>query len=58
MTITDRLRLELIIREQLKQHGNEFYTELAGILTKLEFERLPKNEQIQPAGRFRYESNL
>ena len=58
MTITDRLRLELLIREQLKQHGNEFYTELAGILTKLEFERLPKNEQIPPAGRFRYESSL
>ena len=58
MNITDRLRLELLIREQLKLHGNEFYTELAGILTKLEFERLPKNEQIPPAGRFRQESNL
>jgi len=58
MNITDKLRLEIIIREQLKQHGNEFYTELAGILTKLEFERLPKNEQIPPAGRFRYESSL
>jgi len=41
MTITERLRLEVLIREQLSKHGNEFYTELAQILTKLEFERMP-----------------
>ena len=42
MTITERLRLEVLIREQLDRHGNNFYTELAKILTKLEFERLPQ----------------
>ncbi len=38
MKITDKLRLELMIREQLKQHGNEFYTELARILEKIQNE--------------------
>jgi len=46
MNITDRLKLEILIREQLKEHGNEFYNELALILNKLEYERLPKNENV------------
>jgi len=38
MTITDKLRLELWLREQIKQHGDEFYTELARILERIDDE--------------------
>jgi len=38
MTITDRLRLELFLREQLGKHGEAFYTELAKILEKIQNE--------------------
>lgn len=38
MTITERLRLELMIREQLHKHGDDFYTELAKILERLQTE--------------------
>lgn len=40
MTITDKLRLELFLREQLTKHGDDFYLELAKILEKLENENL------------------
>jgi len=48
MTITERLKLELMIRENLDQHGDEFYTELARIIEKIQLE-----EQVPPVGRFR-----
>lgn len=38
MTLTERLKLELVIREHLDKHGDEFYTELANILEKIENE--------------------
>lgn len=45
MTITDRLRLELFVREYLKEHGDEFYTELAKILERIE------NEEVDTRGK-------
>jgi hypothetical protein len=38
MTLTERLKLELTIREHLDKHGDEFYTELSNILEKIENE--------------------
>ena len=38
MNITERLRLELIIREQIAKHGDEFYTELSKVLEKIQNE--------------------
>ena len=49
MTLTERLKLELVIREHLDQHGEDFYTELERILSKIENEQ----HQIPPVGRFR-----
>jgi hypothetical protein len=40
MTITERLRLEVFLREQHQKHGDDFYTELAKVLAKLEDEVL------------------
>lgn len=40
MTIADKLRLELLVREHLTRHGDEFYTELARILSKIQMEQL------------------
>lgn len=40
MTITERLRLEVFIREQHQKHGDEFYAELAKVLAKLDNEVL------------------
>lgn len=40
MTITERLRLEVFIREQYQKHGDDFYTELAKIISKLDDEVL------------------
>ena len=39
MTITDKLRLELFLREQLTKHGDQFYTELAKLLEKIQLEQ-------------------
>ncbi len=46
MTITERLRLELFVRECLKEHGDEFYTELARIL-----ERIENDEEVDTRGK-------
>ncbi len=46
MTITERLRLELFVREGLKEHGDEFYTELARIL-----ERIQNDEEVDARGK-------
>jgi hypothetical protein len=48
MTITERLRLEVLVREQITKHGDEFYIELAKILDKIKQE-----ETVPPVGRFR-----
>lgn len=39
MNITDKLRLELFLREQLTKHGDQFYIELARILEKIQLEQ-------------------
>lgn len=39
MTITDKLRLELFLREQLTKHGDLFYMELAKLLEKIQVEQ-------------------
>lgn len=36
MTLTEKLRLEVYIREQYQKHGADFYTELAKVLAKLD----------------------
>lgn len=46
MTITDRLRMELWLREQISKYGEEFYTELARIL-----ERIQNDEEVDSRGR-------
>ena len=38
MNITERLRLELLIREQIAKHGEDFYTELSRVLEKIQNE--------------------
>jgi hypothetical protein len=38
MTITEKLRLEVLMREQLARHGDDFYVDLAQILNKLSSE--------------------
>jgi hypothetical protein len=35
MTITDRLRLELWLRENIHKYGDDFFTELAHLLEKI-----------------------
>jgi hypothetical protein len=40
MTLTEKLRLEVYIREQHQKHGDDFYTELAKILAKLNNEEI------------------
>jgi hypothetical protein len=49
MTITEKLKLELLIREHVDRHGDLFYTELERILSKLQSEE----QQVPPVGRFR-----
>ena len=38
MNITDKLRLELLVREQITKHGEDFYIELAKVLEKIQNE--------------------
>ena len=40
MTLTEKLRLEVYIREQHQKHGDDFYNELAKILAKLNNEEM------------------
>jgi hypothetical protein len=49
MNITERLRLELLIREQIAKHGDDFYVELERILSKI----VSEQHQTPPVGRFR-----
>ena len=48
MNITERLRLELVIREQINKHGDDFYTELSKVLEKIQDENTTDND---PRGR-------
>ena len=48
MTQIERLRLELLIREQYQQFGEEFFTELERILTLIDTEA----NSVPPARRF------
>lgn len=38
MTLTERLKLEVFIREQIELHGDSFYEELAKILARIDNE--------------------
>jgi hypothetical protein len=38
MNITDKLKLELAIREAHEKHGEDFYTELGKVLEKIQNE--------------------
>jgi hypothetical protein len=49
MTITEKLKLELLIREHAERHGSNFYVELERILSKIQSEE----QQVPPVGRFR-----
>ena len=51
MKVTERLKLELVIREAHQKHGEDFYVELAKILEKIEYEQ--HQQPIPPVGRFR-----
>lgn len=44
MNITERLRLELLIREQITKHGEDFYVELAKVLEKIQNENTTDND--------------
>jgi hypothetical protein len=44
MTITDKLKLELLIRENLDKHGDDFYTELSKVLEKIQNEKTIDND--------------
>ena len=44
MNITERLRLELLIREQIHNHGDDFYTELSKVLEKIQNEQKIDND--------------
>jgi len=49
MNITDKLRLELLIREQISNHGEDFYLELERILSKI----VSEENEITPTNRAR-----
>jgi hypothetical protein len=44
MTITEKLRLEVYIREQHQKHGDDFYVELAKVLEKIQNEQKIDND--------------
>lgn len=48
MNITERLRLELLIREQITKHGDEFYTELSKVLEKIQNETTIDDHRGKP----------
>jgi len=49
MTLTERLKLELAIREHLDAHGEIFYTELGNILEKIQNEKNIDDPRGKPA---------
>lgn len=54
MTITERLKLELIIREHLDKHGDNFYTELSKVLEKIQNENTIDDLRGKPNIRVRW----
>lgn len=54
MDITDKLRLELLIREQIAKHDTDFYTELAKILEKIHNENTNDDTRGRPNLRVRW----
>jgi hypothetical protein len=47
MNLTERLQLEVFVRQQVHKHGDEFYTELAKILSKIDEDVLPVNPRTR-----------
>ena len=54
MNITERLRLELLIREQIAKHGDDFYTELSKVLEKIQNETTIDDNRGKPTLRVRW----
>jgi hypothetical protein len=54
MNITERLKLELLIREQIAKHGDNFYTELSNILEKIQNETTIDDLRGKPNIRVRW----
>lgn len=48
MNVTDKLRLELFLREQIQKHGEDFYTELAKLLERLQNEEMVNDLRGKP----------
>ena len=55
MNITERLRLELVIREQINKHGDDFYTELSKVLEKIQDENTNDDPRGRPNLRVRWQ---
>jgi hypothetical protein len=54
MTLTERLKLELVIREHLDKHGDDFYTELSKVLEKIQNENTTDDHRGKPTLRVRW----
>jgi len=54
MTLTERLKLELVIREHLDKHGDDFYTELSRVLEKIQNENTIDDHRGKPTLRVRW----
>ena len=48
MTLTERLKLELVIREHIDRHGDDFYTELSKVLEKIQNENTIDDNRGKP----------
>jgi hypothetical protein len=48
VTLTERLKLELLIREHLDAHGDDFYTELSKVLEKIQNENTCDDNRGKP----------
>ena len=55
MTLTERLKLELVIREHLDRHGDDFYTELSRVLEKIQNENTIDDHRGKPTLRVRWQ---
>ena len=49
MNITERLRLELYLREQIERHGDDFYVELESVLKKINNVPIGTGDKINTA---------
>ena len=55
MTLTERLKLELVIREHIDRHGDDFYTELSRVLEKIQNENTIDDHRGRPTLRVRWQ---